>query len=905
MADQECAFHALASEEVLQRLEASVRGLDDSEVARRQQRYGANVLPERKPPTLGAIVLHQFLSPLIYILLAAAAVALLLRDFTDAGFILIVVLLNAGLGTFQEWRAERSASALQRMLRVQARVRRGGVERLIPADELVPGDIVLLESGNSVPADVRLLRHTGLRIDESFLTGESLPVEKHANVLDRHAVVSERANMGFAGSTVMAGRGEGVVVATGLRTEVGAIAETVTATTSVKPPLVVRMEAFARQTSLVVLGACVLLALVALAQGLPAIEVFFLAVALAVSAIPEGLPVAMTVTLSIATTRMARRGVIVRRLTAVEGLGSCTFIASDKTGTLTVNRQTVRRLALPGGEDLEVTGEGYAGEGAIVTAAGHPPGGSLADAVRALAEVGALCNEATLQRSNDEWTHHGDAVDVALLALALKAGLDPEALRRSVTMRGEIPFESERAYAAVRFERDGELAVAVKGAIEVVLPRCTHMRTAGGVVAIEADRIHDQGAALSASGHRFLALAAKALPPSSDVEPFHDAHVVGLTLVGLVGLIDPPRPEAKPAVAKCHAAGVAVAMVTGDHPSTALSIAKDLGIATASEEVVTGAALAAAGDADAAPFQDAVRHGRVFARVSPLQKLQIVEALKQQGHFVAVTGDGVNDAPALRAANIGVAMGSGSDVTKDTASLIVTDDNFASIEAGVEEGRFAYDNIRKVTYLLISTGAAEVVLFVLALLARLPLPLLPVQLLWLNLVTNGIQDVALAFEGGEPGAMTRPPRKPDEGMFNRLMVYQTSVAGLTMGVLAFTSWWILLGMGMAESDARNRVLLLMVLLQNFHVFNARSEYTSAFRVPLSRNYVLVFGVLAAQGIHLVAMHVPLMQRVLHIGPVAYGEWAVPFALAGTIVVVMEGFKWAWRRAVIAPERGRR
>jgi magnesium-transporting ATPase (P-type) len=424
------------------------------------------------------------------------------------------------------------------------------------------------------------------------------------------------------------------------------------------------------------------------------------------------------------------------------------------------------------------------------------------------------------------------------------------------------------------------------------------MLTAGGVAAIDADRVGQQGHALSASGQRFLALAEGTLASAAAGIPFEDQHVAELTLVGLVGLIDPPRDEAKAAVAKCQTAGVAVAMVTGDHPVTALSIAKQLGIAAGDDQVVTGADLSTLGEPESPPFQDAVRTARVFARVAPLQKLYIVEALKHQGHFVAVTGDGVNDAPALRAANIGVAMGSGSDVTKDTASLIVTDDNFASIEAGVEEGRFAYDNIRKVTYLLISTGAAEVILFILALVAQLPLPLLPVQLLWLNLVTNGIQDVALAFEAGEPGAMTKPPRKPTENIFDRLMILQTGTAGLTMGLLAFGSWAALLSMGVEEADARNRVLLLMVLLQNYHVFNARSERTSAFGVPLSRNYVLVVGVLGAQGIHLLAMHMPLMQRVLQVGPVRSGEWAVPFVLAGVIVVVMEGFKWLVRRRAI-------
>ncbi|MDP2319805.1 MAG: HAD-IC family P-type ATPase [Acidobacteriota bacterium] len=892
-------WHAQSVDRVLDTLGTSSAGLSSDEAATRLQAHGPNVLPARRPPTLAAIVLHQFLSPLIYILLAAAAVALVLKDIVDATFILIVVLLNAGLGAFQEWRAEQSASALQRMLQVRSRVRRDGREQVLAADGLVPGDVVLVESGDKVPADLRLLRHTGLRIDESFLTGESLPVEKRIDVVAQDAVVSERTNLAFAGATVMAGRGEGVVIATGLRTEVGAIAETVTASATMKPPLVMRMEKFARQTSVVVLGACLLLAVVGLAQGMAYVDVFFLAVALAVSAIPEGLPVAMTVTLSIATTRMARRNVIVRRLTAVEGLGSCTYIASDKTGTLTVNRQSVRRLALPGGEVLHVSGDGYSGDGQIATEDGQPPPASTKAHAEALAMIGALCNEASLTSAGGEWTHHGDAVDVALLALAYKAGLHAADLRTAMPAVGAVPFESERSYAAVLYERDGRLVMAVKGALEVVLPRCQRMRTGEGVAPIEPERIVAQGDALSGDGHRFLALAEGELVPGRDPGGFGDADISALTLVGLVGLIDPPRPEAKIAVQKCQRAGVEVAMVTGDHPKTALSIARELGIASDERQVCTGATLTALGDPLAPPFQEAVRVGRVFARVAPMQKLQIVEALQQQGHFVAVTGDGVNDAPALKRANIGVAMGSGSDVTKDTAALIVTDDNFASIEAGVEEGRFAYDNIRKVTYLLISTGAAEVVLFVAALLAQLPLPLLPVQLLWLNLVTNGIQDVALAFEGGEPEAMSRPPRRPGEGIFNRLMILQTITAGLTMGGVLFLNWIVLLDAGFTEAEARNRLLLLAVLLQNYHVFNARSEQVSAFGVPLSRNYVLVGGVLLAQAVHLLAMHLPLMQRVLQVGPVSSSEWLVPFVTAGIIIAVMEGFKLLVRRRVIA------
>lgn len=884
------AWHALDEDTLFQELQSTLGGLHDDQVVARQHAFGRNLLPSKPPPMLAEILIHQFKSPLIYILLVAGVVATMMGDFKDAFFIFAVVLLNAGLGTFQEWRAERSAAALQHLLHITAHVRRGGVERRVNAEDLVPGDIVLLESGQRVPADLRLLAANNLTIDEAFLTGESLAVEKHSAPIHGDAAVSERANMAFAGSTVATGRGIGVVVATGIHTEVGTIARAVTAADTTKPPLVIRMERFARQISVAVVAASAILAVIALGRGMPYVEVFFLAVALAVSAIPEGLPVALTVALSIATARMSRRNVIVRKLTAVEGLGSCTYIASDKTGTLTLNQQTVKAIVLPDGMRLRVTGEGYAGEGMVTTSAGGMLDGPVRSRMEELTWAAVICNEASLVPDQNGWTHHGDAVDVALLALGYKAGLNPGQARRNVRIVGELPFESERRYAATSYERDGRVRVAVKGAVETVLPFCRTMLTNHGAVALDQPAIEQAALALAAEGYRVLALAHGEGDACAGDGVFAGHAMPPLTLLGLVGLIDPLRPEAKTAIAQCQQAGIKVAMVTGDHPATAFAIARDLGIAESPDAVVTGRQLAAIGAAEAPEFLSTVQSARVFARVSPMQKLQIVEALIHLGHFVAVTGDGVNDAPALRAANIGVAMGSGTDVAKDTAAIIVTDDNFASIEAGVEEGRFAYDNVRKVTYLLIATGVAEIILFTLAILTALPLPLFAVQLLWLNLVTNGIQDVALAFEAGEPGAMRRPPRKPTESIFNRLMLQQTMTSGATIGLIAFGVWYWLLGMGYDEFAARNLLLLLMVLFENVHVFNCRSEYVSAFRVPLSRNKVLVAGVIGALGLHLLSTYLPFMQSILRVAPVSLAEFGYLLLLALTVLLVMELFK---------------
>ncbi len=872
-------WHCLQQREVFEKLETSLSGLSDSEAAARQDEFGRNLLPVGKAPTLALIFLRQFLNPLLYILLAAGAVALALADLSDSVFIFGVVLLDAALGAAQEWKAERSAASLQQLLKIVARVRRSNNVVEVNAEDLVPGDLVYLESGARVPADVRLMETNKLKIDEALLTGESLTVEKHVDVFSEDIPIADRRNMAFAGSTVASGRGIGLVVATGTRTEVGKLARSVMNTESAKPPLVLRMERFSHQISITVLVACGLLVLVALNRGTKLVDVFFVAVALAVSAIPEGLPVAMTVALSVATRRMARRNVIVRRLTAVEGLGSCTYIVTDKTGTITHNRQTVRSIWLPGSPLIALDDEA------------HQSPQVRRERLHRLVRSGIICSEATARNQGTKWVFTGDAVDVSFWKLFISLGLEPGGIPPRDIEAWEIPYESGRAFAA-RFYRDGgKIRVAVKGAPEVLIARCVGMLGEDGEQVIDGPQLQSNLAHLTGTGHRVLAIAEGVLecvdPPAS----LEESDLPPLVLLGLAGLIDPPRPEVKEAVYKCHQAGVQVAMVTGDHPQTALAIARDVGIAGPADYAVTGKELDEIGSPEVLQYLHRVGGARVFARVSPLQKLQIVESLIMLGHFVAVTGDGVNDAPALKRANVGVAMGSGTDVTKDTASIIIADDNFASIEAGIEEGRFAHDNIRKVVYLLVSTGAAEIVIFVLALLSGLPIPLVPVQILWLNMVTNGIQDVALAFEGGEPGAARRPPRKPEEGIFDRLMIQQTALSGATIGLVAYLSFYVLfVYMRLSEFDARNRVLLLMVLLENFHVFNCRSEYVSAFRVPIKRNRLLIAAVLIANAVHMLAMHFQPAQKVLKVAPLNLAEYAHALLLAATLLFVMEMFK---------------
>jgi magnesium-transporting ATPase (P-type) len=883
-------WHATDAPLILKSLETSQEGLSEQEVARRLSIYGRNQLPEPSPTPMWRIILRQFANPLIYVLVLAAVVSLIAVGIKDAIFIGLVLLINAAIGAYQEAQAEKSSLALRKLLRMHAQVQRDGEVMEIMAEDLVPGDIVWLESGNRVGADLRLLSTHGAEIDESLLTGESMAVAKDAAWIGQESMpLAEHHNMAFAGSMVTRGRAKGVVVATGLSTQVGQLAVDVMAVSGGTPPLLSRMERFTNHVAIGTVGISVLIGLLGmLLWKHPWQDTFFLIIALAVSAIPEGLPVAMTVALAIATSRMAKRNVIVRRLTAVEGLGSCTLIATDKTGTLTCNELTVREMRLPDGRRLTVTGEGFAPIGNVLDD-GKPASESdriLIECVRAA----VLCNEADLHQRDHAWVWRGDAVDIAILSLGHKLGIHREVSLERFPQINQIPFESEHQFAAT-FHQDGERGfVVVKGAPERVLAMCSANQTAHERSAMEQIAIH-----MAEQGLRVIAVAQGEMNPaaaSSDIPPRPN----DLRWLGFLGMIDPLRPDARAAVAACQDAGVQVAMITGDHRLTALAIARDLGLATSESQVATSAEIEGKSSQE---LSELLKRVRVFARVTPRQKLQIVNAARDTGHFVAVTGDGVNDAPALRAANIGVAMGkSGTDVAREAAELVVSDDNFGSIVAGIEEGRVAYDNIRKVTYLLVSMGAAELLMVLLSVLSGLPVPLLPVQLLWLNLVTNGIQGVALAFEPGEGDALRRRPRDPNEPIFNRLMIERILVAVFVVGfggfaVFALAKYW-----GWSDQSARNLLLLTMVLFENFHIGNCRSETKSAFYFSPLRSPVLFFGTLGALLLHIVAMYVPVLQSVLQTEPVDLSMWVLVAAVAVLVVPAVEWHKWfTYRRTM--------
>ncbi|MDX2045754.1 MAG: HAD-IC family P-type ATPase [Chitinophagaceae bacterium] len=874
-------WYQVTAEEVQRHFAVPPDGLTKDEVVKRQQQYGLNVIPQPKGKSLAAIFFSQFLNPLIYVLIGAAIVSLISGDVKDAIFIFAIIVINAILGTYQEWRAENSAAALRNLVKVQCRVKRGGKIYQVEAEDLVPGDLVFLESGFKVPADLRLIEVHDLTIEEALLTGESVAVSKLTTpVAGEHVALGDQLNMAFAATTVQKGRGWGIVAETGKKTEIGKIADSLSVTEDEKPPLIRRMDAFSKKISIAVLVICLLLGVIGWLEGIPLKEIFFLMVAVGVSAIPEGLPIALTVALSIGTRRMARRNVIVRKLPAVEGLGSCTLIASDKTGTLTMDQQSVKKISLPGERAYFVTGQGYNGEGEITDEAERTVT-DLDEPMFDFIQGCILCNEGILRKTDNGWEHSGDAVDVALRAIAYKAGKNPAYFKEGAEVVEMVPYESENKFSAVYFRYKGQLRFVMKGAVEVVAKGLTHGTD---------KQVHEESEQMAAEGYRVIALAAAVVEDTS-IE-----NLPALDLLGLVGLIDPLRPEAVEAVKGCRQAGIRVVMVTGDHPATALAIAKNLGLAQDGKSIITGAELASLEKVSADHIALRIKDKNVFARVTPLQKQKIVEVMKGDRNFVAVTGDGANDAPALKSAHIGVAMGSGTDLAKEASSIIVTDNNFASIAAGVEEGRFTYDNLRKIIYLLISTGAAEILTVALALFTNMPLPFLAVQLLWLNLVTNGIQDIALAFEKGDPEAMKKPPRDPEENIFDRLMNLQIVVSGIVISAVVFVTWYHLLNnLNYDEKHARTVVMMLMVLLQNFHVLNCRSETKSLFKIPLKNNYVLLAGIIVAQSVHISASYIPGLSDTLHLEPLTFNEWLFLIPDAAIILIVMEIFKWWWRR----------
>ena len=869
----------------------AVIGLTSIEAEERLAELGPNTLPEPEPPSPLRVFLIQFRNPIIYILLLASALSFATGRIEDGLFILVVLLINASIGTYQEYSADRAAAALRKLEQPSARVIRDGVACRIEAKRLVVGDLVLLESGDRIPADLMLVDASDLRCDESLLTGESMPVPKGRTV--EGSSNETASSMLLAGSLVTRGRAKGVVTATGTATMLGGIAAELGRASSSQPPLVARLAKFTNALAVFVGLAALLLVVAGFMQGLPMHDLVMMSVGLAVSAVPEGLPIAISVALAVSMRRMAARNVIVRSMPAVEALGSTTIIATDKTGTLTSNVQTVTEIRLPDGTDIAL--DAHADLDKCEIRASGLDSDLVRERARRLLRAALLANEGTLARRDDLWVAAGDTVDVALLAAGRKAGLGQEELNDRYPLAARIAYEPEHKYAASFHHGSDRIHVFVKGASEVLIEMSDRMDSAGNVVEIDRTSLLAQKEEMAARGLRVLAFAEGEIGASLAGSLGH-GHLVDLVFLGLAGLQDPVRPEVPNAMKDCHAAGVEVVMVTGDDPRTAAAIARDAGLGFHAGQVVSGHDIDEAARAGDQRLDEITREARIYARVQPTQKSAIVASLIRNGHIVAVTGDGVNDGPALKKAHVGVAMGlRGTEVAKESADLVVTNDNFASIVAGIAEGRAAYRNIRKVVLMSVATGAAEVLLFMLALPFGLPMPLLPVQLLWLNLVTNGIQDVALAGGRPEGDELAGPPRSPLEPVLDGTMIQRVVQSTVVIGGAAFLAFQWMIAHGYGVPEARNITLLIFVMFENVQTLACSSERRSIFSVDILRNRFLLLSVLAAQTIHISAMYVPWLSGTLGLSPIMPLEWGLSMLIASSLVLVTEVDKFVSRR----------
>ena len=878
--------HVLPAREVVASLGSDgSRGLGAPVAAQRLDRDGANTLPQAQGDSLVRRVLQQFHNPLIYVLLAAGAATLLLGEHVDAAVIAAVVLVNALVGFVQESKALAALDSLRSMARGVARVVRDGAVRTVSSDELVVGDLVALEPGEKVPADLRVVEASELLVDESSLTGESMSVVKSDDVLAAETRVADRTNMLYAGTLVRSGTGRGVVVATAARTELGSIHRLVSGATVLATPLTSKLTHFSSVLTAVILGLSAVAFAVGLLRGESAAPMFTAVVALAVGAIPEGLPAAVTITLAIGVKRMVSRRAVVRRLPAVETLGSTTVICTDKTGTLTTNEMTVRRIWTPDGE-VEVSGAGYdpAGrlliDGEAIAAADH-------SALQWCLTAGSACNDASVSLDGERWVISGDPTEAAMKVVALKAGVAAQ-VDEDLPRLATIPFDSRRQYMVTLHRRtsDGRHLALAKGATERVVDLCSGwMRVDGTVEPMDRAVVDAAVDALARRGLRVLATAV-----SLDADPA-DFAAGGLrhdfVLVGLQAMLDPPRTSVTSAIAACHAAGIEVKMITGDHATTASAIADELGLdhrAPADRRVVTGTELS---DMQADDYSTAVADAGVFARVSPEEKLRLVESLQASGHVVAMTGDGVNDAPALRTADIGIAMGrGGTDVAKDAADMVLVDDDFATIEAAVEEGRGVFDNLTKFIVWTLPTNMGEGLVILVAILLGSTLPIMPTQILWINMTTAVVLGLTLAFEPREPGIMRRPPRAPDRPLLTVTLVWRTA---LVASLLVAGAWWIFAteqsrGAGLAES--RTAAVNLFVAVQVVYLFSCRSLTGASWRLGLFSNRWILGGIALQVAAQAAMTYAPLMNQVFGTAPIDVGVWLRILAATALISAVI-------------------
>ena len=866
--------------EVIKELNSNDKeGLNDKQVDSLLKKYGENILPAKKNDSVIKMFFSGLLDPIVFLLIITVIISFLIGEIIDATVISFIIILDLILGTIEEYQANKNADSLKNIIKYNVKVIRNGEEKIIDSSKLVPGDIVLLESGDHIAADMRIISCANFQVDESVLTGESVGIFKTNQKLKKEMPLSDRNNMLFAGCSIITGRCQAIVVSTGINTIVGNIADTVTKIKEEKSPLTIRMEKLSKQISLMIIIIAIIIAIVLKYKGFSSGEIFMSVVALTVSAMPEGLPLALTMALTITSNQMVKKKVIVKKLNYVESLGSCNVIATDKTGTLTVNEQTAKIICLPNGNKYNISGVGYKCNGEI-----EKVDIENRQLIEKIVLSGKLNNEAVKSRKNN---YIGDSIDIAFSILAEKNKTysdEYEIIKR-------IPYESENKYSAVFYRFHDDVFCTVKGSIETISSFCSKMVYDNKEIAIDNKLLNKQNEELSEDGYRVIAIASGKVN-NFKIKEFYDSNdIPSLVFEGLVGFIDPIRDDIVDSINDCYTAGIRVLMITGDHPLTAFSIAKQINVATSIDEVTTGDEIETKFNLGEKAFDGFIKTKKVFARVTPMDKLKIVESLKRQGFFVAVTGDGVNDAPAIRSANIGISMGSGTDTAKETASMIITDDSFKSIVSGVLLGRTAYSNIRKVCYFLLSCGLAEVLFFLLSIAMGLPMPLVAIQLLWLNLVTDGFQDIALSFEKSEKDIMKKPPIATNENIFNRALLEEVLISGLFIGALVFGVWYYLIKViNIDVNIARGYIMVLMVFIQNIHVFNCRSETESAFNVPLRKNPLIIITAFGSILLQIIVMEIPLLSTYLKASTIPYQHMFILVSFSLSVLIVMEIYK---------------
>lgn len=884
--------HALPTADVLVAMHSAPGGLTAEEAGRRLRQHGRNELPATPRPHPIRRFLAQFHNALIYFLLAGAVAAWSLGHMLDAGVIVAVVLVNALVGFIQEGKAENALAAIRRMISPRAHVLRDGERRSIAVAELVPGDMVLLEAGDRVPADLRLLRARGMLIDEAILTGESVASEKSEAPAPLSASLGDRTSMAFSGTMVAAGQGSGVVVATGLATEIGRVSALLGEVQQLTTPLLRQINRFGHRFTWIAIGAAALLfAFAVLVRNYQWDDALIAVVALAVGAVPEGLPAVITITLAIGVRRMAARNAVVRRLPAVETLGATSVICSDKTGTLTRNEMTARRIVVPHGEIL-IAGAGYEPKGALTYTSGTDADASRLAAL-ALARAALLCNDAHLHEATAGWTVSGDPMEGALVTLAMKAGLDVPALRSTYLRREEIPFDAQHRFMATLNQTPDEQGIIfVKGAPERLLEMCAFQDCGHRAAALDHGYWAECIAAAASQGERVLGFAMKPTEKTDASLSFSDVEG-GLVFLGIVGFMDPPRPEAMTAIAECHAAGIQVKMITGDHAATAAAIARLLGLGEA-PRVLTGHELDTLSDAT---LREAVADTAVFARTSPEHKLRIVRALQANGKIVAMTGDGVNDAPALKQADVGIAMGhKGTEAAKEASQMVLLDDNFASIVAAVHEGRTVYDNIQKVTSWTLPTNGGEVLTVIAAILLGFTMPMTPAQILWINLILTVTLGLVLAFEPPEDNVMRRPPRRADAGLLSPFLVWRVVFVSLLFVAGALGVFFYALGRGLSVDMARTMVVNTIVVLEIFYLFNVRYLHMTSFtwRGALGTPPVLL-AVAAVTAAQFAFTYWAPIQELFATEPVSFADGLLIVSVGVLVMIILEAEKHLMRR----------